>query len=465
MAKSNKKSTAFSSKSSSDSDSDSAGDENRKNKKNDDDDDDSTIATRITKNPRGKTTLPSYKGARRIIKAMRPLSISSKKKPGAQFETTRTIHQDEGTARKGGKMMKLERKKKKKMKKRGIFRKTSAANYNSDLESIDEDGESKDRGDDDDDDDDDREEDFEPMPSNNEIVDYNDNESWSNAVPALLDDESSGDKKPILPPPACFILQPPSQPTAKDIENFRMNRLSALPQFEQVPLSTKNKRSREVLDVDQGNAKRRKTASKWKCSECQHLNDDDESYCMGVNKKCGVQCNVHRKAEVEATATLSWAGIFSNQNEGKWKCPVCNAFNKNNVANCAVCTNPEGTAPTFLHGGNGTLRTAAAAAAAPPTVCTVSAATLTSNGIGTRGFVLGRPTSNTTTTSGAPPVPAPPGSIGTGGFLFGNSNLTGSVGFSALAVSAPPAPAGSIGTGGATLSRRVERERVDNSSL
>jgi hypothetical protein len=90
---------------------------------------------------------------------------------------------------------------------------------------------------------------------------------------------------------------------------------------------------------------------------------------------------------------------------------------------------------------------------------------LTSNGIGTRGFVLGRPTSNTTTTSGAPPVPAPPGSIGTGGFLFGNSNLTGSVGFSALAVSAPPAPAGSIGTGGATLSRRVERERVDNSSL
>jgi hypothetical protein len=360
MTKNNKKSAAF-----------------RKNKKknDDDDDDDGTITTRMIKNPRKvKASSP-----RRKVKAVRPLSISSKKAV-AQLETT--IQQDEGVAQKGGKM-KLERKKKKKKKekKRGFYRKTSSADYSSGLDVINEDDES-----DDDDGEQEREEDFLPMPSNNEIVDYNDNESWSNAV------EPSGDK-PICPP-ACFILHPPSQPTAKDIENFGMNQLSALPQFEQLPLS-KNKRLREVLDDDdQGDPKRRKTASKWKCSICQHPNDDDESYCMGINV-CGVQCNVHRKAEVEATATLSWAGIFSNQNEGKWKCQVCNTFNKNSIALCVGCTNHMGTAPTFLHGGNGTLR-AAAIAAAPV------------------GF----------------PDAAPAGSIDTGGFLFGNPAAMSGVKFS-----------------------------------
>ena len=401
MTKRNKKSTAFSSKPSSDSDSNG---ENRKNKKNDDDDDDGgTITTRMIKNPRKVKANITYKGDRRIIKAVRPLPISSKKLD-AQLETT--IQRNERVARRSGRM-KVERKKKRK-KKRDIFRKTSSADYSSDLDIINEDDVSKDDADDDDDDEQEREEDFLPMPSNNEIVDYNANESWSNAaVPALLDDESSGDK-PIRPP-ACFILRPPSQPTAKDIENFRMNQLSALPQFEQVPLSKKNKRSREVLDDDnQGDPKRRrKAASKWKCLECQHPNDDDESRCMGV-KICGVQCNVHRTAEVEASSTLSWAGIFSSQIEGKWKCQVCNAFNKNSDALCVGCTNPMGTGPTFLHGGgNGTLR-AAAAAAAP-------------------GALLIAPLAVALAVA---PAVAPAGSIGTGGFLFGNPAAMSGVKFS-----------------------------------
>lgn len=70
----------------------------------------------------------------------------------------------------------------------------------------------------------------------------------------------------------------------------------------------------------------------WKCSSCQKLNKDDESWCISCGALRGVEVNPQ-----------GWGACFSSleaSNNNKWKCQTCSSMNQADSAKCIACETP-----------------------------------------------------------------------------------------------------------------------------
>ena len=324
-----------------------------------------SVAARTKKNRRATNNDSSSGLCRRIVKAIRPSKNSSKKSKKVAARSESTIQKDEGS-RVGG------RKKKTKTKQR-IYKPFTGAN--SDLKTISEDDEERDG-------------DFQVMPSNNKIVDYN-NGYWNEVKPKAMGNYTAvaNENTYFLPP----CPKPPPPPTTEDIAIFNTNQSEHIAQFKQVPFSAKNKRSRKVPDEDadfdeeqddRGTARKRRKIAYWVCSSCQHSNNDDESCCTAP------KCDVYRKVEVESASL--WKVDYGN----RWQCLICKVFNDDSLLQCAYKCGPKNTVATSSVGATNNSSSTTVVASTTDTDAHADAASAGS--IGKNGFVFGMPTGNTT---------------------------------------------------------------------
>eukprot|EP00527_Entomoneis_sp_CCMP2396_P007955 CAMPEP_0198148674 /NCGR_PEP_ID=MMETSP1443-20131203/42662_1 /TAXON_ID=186043 /ORGANISM="Entomoneis sp., Strain CCMP2396" /LENGTH=147 /DNA_ID=CAMNT_0043813421 /DNA_START=26 /DNA_END=465 /DNA_ORIENTATION=+ len=116
-------------------------------------------------------------------------------------------------------------------------------------------------------------------------------------------------------------------------------------------------------------------AAKWKCSNCNKQNFDDESFC--------VDCKTGRSAS--SAGTTGWGSTFAKLNQG-WTCEICRVNNPNMDATmCASCDSKR----TIPGAENSTISSAPNSAASTANNSKTEKAAASSGKIGKDGFMFG----------------------------------------------------------------------------